>query len=81
LVDELPDEMYRYKVFSKLILSYEFLVMPFRLTNSPSMFQGLVNKIFEPISGNLYCFFYDIVVYNWSMKEHVFHLKEVMQVL
>ena len=27
---------------------YEFLVMPFRLTNAPATFQGLMNEIFRP---------------------------------
>lgn len=35
-------------VFRTLEGHYEFLVMPFRLTNAPSTFQGLMNHTFKP---------------------------------
>ena len=40
---------------------YEFLVMPFCLTNVPSKFQGLMNSIFNPFLENL-CW-YSLMIY------------------
>lgn len=55
--------------------SYEFLVMPFDLTNAPAMFCMLMNKIFHPYQDKLVVVYLDnIVVYSNTLEEHVEHL-------
>lgn len=59
---------------------YDFLVMPFELTNAPIAFMDLMNRVF-----NLYVdqfvivFMDDILVYSPSKKAHEQHLWIVLQ--
>lgn len=61
---------------------YEFLVMRFRLTNTPVTFQSLMNLVFQSFLRH-FCvsFFYDILVYSKTEVDQVEHLSIVLEVL
>jgi len=62
--------------------SYEFLVMPFRLTNAPATFCTLMNDIFRGwLDDFVVVYINDILVYSNSMEEHAEHLQKVFQKL
>jgi hypothetical protein len=54
---------------------FEFLVMPFRLTNTLATFQALLNDVLHPyLHWFILVFFHDILVYSSSWLEHLRHL-------
>nr|XP_009593959.1 uncharacterized protein LOC104090542 [Nicotiana tomentosiformis] len=61
---------------------YEYLLMLFGLTNAPSSFQGLMNRIFqEHLRKFILAFFDNILVFSKTMQDHVDHLKETFRLL
>ena len=61
---------------------YEFLIIPFGLTNAPSTFQSLMNHIFRPyLRKFILVFFYGILVFSKSLDVHLIHLRTVLSIL
>ena len=61
---------------------YEFLVLPFGLTNAPTAFMDLMNRVFNQYLDQFVVVFIDeILVFSRSREEHEFHLNIVLQTL
>ena len=61
---------------------YEFLVMPFCLTNAPATFMHLMQQTFrEHLDDSVIVFIDDVLVYSKTKHEHEQHLRTVLQVL
>jgi hypothetical protein len=58
---------------------YEFIVMSFRLTNAPTFFMNLMNKVFmEELDKLVAVFIDDILIYSKSQEEHEHHLRIIL---
>jgi hypothetical protein len=61
---------------------YEFVVVPFGLTNAQDNFMCLMNGVFKDYSDQVIIVFLDdIIIYSKTEEEHEKHLRMVLQVL
>jgi deoxyuridine 5'-triphosphate nucleotidohydrolase len=105
-MEELFDQLYKAKVFSKLDLwsgyhqirikesdrhktafrtafgHFEYLVLPFGLTNAPAIFMRLMHDVLRPLLGKCVTVFLDdILVYSEDEEQHEQHLRQVLTLL
>lgn len=61
---------------------FEYLVMPFELSNAPSTFQSAMNNLLQPFLRRFVTvFFDDILVYSSSLSSHLQHLETIFETL
>ena len=60
---------------------YEFLKLPFGLSNSPATFQRLMNAVLEEVKPFCRVYVDDVVVFSCSFNDHINHLEKVFDAL
>ena len=62
--------------------AYEFLLMPFGITNAPATFCNLMNDVLnEYIDQFVVVYLDDILIYSKTLEDHLLHLRKVFSQL
>ena len=73
-----PDSI-PWTTFSCLEEHFEWLVMPFGLKSTPSIFQRKMNNIFRDNDSFVVVYIDDILVFRKNKKQHIGHLQIVLK--
>jgi len=61
---------------------YEWLVMPFGLSNAPNTFMQLMNEMLKEYIGKFVIVYLDnILIFSRTRKEHLRHVQKVLEKL
>ena len=61
---------------------YEWMIMPFRISNAPSTFKRLMNHVLRKHIGLfVIVYFDDFLVYNRTFDDHVEYLRALLKTL
>jgi hypothetical protein len=61
---------------------YEFTIVSFELTNAPTYFMNMMNRVFmEELDKFVVVFINDILVYSATAEEHEQHMRVVLEKL
>ena len=61
---------------------FEYLVLPFGLTNAPATFMTLMNDVFrECLDKFTMVYLDDILIYSSTYKEHIDHIRQALSLL
>ena len=61
---------------------FEWLVMPFKLKNSPATFMRLMEDILWPFTNSFVVVYLDdILIFSQTWEEHLHHIRQVLQTL
>ena len=74
-----PDDIHKTS-FKTRFGSYEFLVLPFGLTNAPSAFMRLMHDVLRPyIDKFVVVYLDDVLIYSKDEQSHLDHVRAVLQ--
>lgn len=61
---------------------YEWMVMPFIISNAPATFSRLMNQVLKPfLSKSVIVYLDDILIYSSTYGDHILHVRQVLEKL